>query len=180
MLSPRNRETLDSLSTSLIAISLDPYTLPTLASEDPLRLPSVDAHLHNAATGIQGGQNRWFDKAISLSLETTGRTSLLGEHSPVDALIPSYVVDYALSRPIEDIKSSTSSSLPKEGDGWSRLEWVVDEAMERDIEACKKRNKAIIEDSDNSQLFWGEFAAEWIKQNGQSQPRTRPIRRHSN
>lgn len=84
----------------------------------------------------------------------------------MDALIPSYVVDYALSRPIEDVKP-ISGSLPKEGEGWKRLDWVVDEAMEREIEACKERNKAIIEDSDNSQLFWGEFATEWIKQNGQ-------------
>ena len=98
---------------------------------------------------------------------------MLGEHSPVDALIPSYAVDHALSRPIEDTKPPSSKALPKEGDGWKRLEWVVDEAMEKEIEACKERNKAIVEDSDNSQLFWGEFAAEWIKQNGKSCPSRR-------
>lgn len=99
-------------------------------------------------------------------LETTGRTSLLGEHSPVDALIPSYAVDYVLSRPIENRSHSKETSLPKEGDGWRRLEWVVDDAMSREIEACQERNKAIIEDSDNSQLYWGEFATDWIKKNG--------------
>lgn len=76
------------------------------------------------------------------------------------------MVDYALSRPIEHVKSGGLDGIPKEGEGWKRLEWVVDEAMEGEIEACKVRNKAIIEDSDNSQLFWGEFATEWIKQNG--------------
>lgn len=167
-LSPKNRETLNSLSTSLIAISLDPYTLPSLASDDPLRQPAVDAHLHNAATGIQGGRNRWFDKAISIMLETSGRTSLLGEHSPVDALIPSYAVDFALSSSIDDSPSKAGSeTLPQEGNGWKRLEWVVDDAMLREIDACQERNKAIIEDSDNSQLYWGEFATEWIKQNGE-------------
>jgi carnitine O-acetyltransferase len=91
----------------------------------------------------------------------------LGEHSPVDALIPSYAVDYALSKPIEDAEASPGD-MPKEGEGWTRLGWVVDESMEREIEACRERNKVIIEDSDNSQLWWGEFATEWIKQNGQS------------
>lgn len=167
-LSPKNRETLNSLSTSLIAISLDPYTLPSLASDDPLRLSSVDAHLHNAASGIQGGRNRWYDKAISIMLETSGRTSLLGEHSPVDALIPSYVVDHALSTPIQLSEVTKRDDLPKEGQGWKRLEWVVDDPMLREIETCQDRNKTIIEDSDNSQFWWGEFATEWIKQNGQS------------
>lgn len=101
-------------------------------------------------------------------LETTGRTSLLGEHSPVDALIPSYAVDYVLSRPIEDNSSPGVDDLPKEGDGWKRLEWVVDDAMLREIDACQERNKAIIEDSDNSQFWWGEFSTEWIKRNGGS------------
>lgn len=104
-------------------------------------------------------------------VENNGRTSLLGEHSPVDAIVPSNAVNHVLAAPLDQSQFG-KTTLPTEGDGWQRLEWVVDEAMTTEIEQCQGRNKAIIDDSDNSNLFWGEFATEWIKQNGKSHPRS--------
>jgi carnitine O-acetyltransferase len=102
-------------------------------------------------------------------IETNGRTSLLGEHSPVDAIVPSNIVNYAVAEPFDsDHFKDLATSLPQEGNGWKRLDWVIDDSMKKEISECQKRNKAIIADSDNSNLLWGEFATEWIKKNGMS------------
>lgn len=83
----------------------------------------------------------------------------MGEHSPVDALIPSIIVDYVLGTPVDPSQFAEG----KEGSGWKRLDWVVDDKILKEIEECQARNVKLIEDSDASQLWWNEFGAEWIK-----------------
>jgi carnitine O-acetyltransferase len=152
-----------------MALSLDNYTLPSLPTDDPLRLSSIDAHVRNCASGINGGSNRWFDKALSVMVESSGRAGMMGEHSPVDALIPSIIVDYVLGAPVDEAQFSGMQgreSATGQGEGWQRLDWVVDEMVVKEIEECKQRNMAIIEDSDASQLWWAEYGADWIKKVG--------------
>ncbi|WWC92892.1 uncharacterized protein L201_007854 [Kwoniella dendrophila CBS 6074] len=161
LLSPENRSTLNSISTSLLALSLDPYTLPSTSSDDPLRLPSVDSQIRNTASGIDGARNRWFDKAVSVMVEANGRAGIMGEHSPVDALIPSIVGEYVLATPVDESQFTASSSNSQEG--WKRHDWVIDDEISKEIEACKVRNQKLIDDSDASQLWWNEYGAEWIK-----------------
>lgn len=166
-LSPQNRHTLNSISTSLYALSLDTYTLPSIPSDDPLRSAPVDAQIRNVASGINGGSNRWFDKPVSIPVETNGRAGIMGEHSPVDALIPSIAIEYVLAQPVDNqtfkLEGETAGAR-----GWERLDFVLDEAMEAEIEACRERNRAIVEDSDASQLWWNEYGVDWIKKHGQS------------
>ncbi|GFZ49784.1 hypothetical protein JCM24511_07187 [Saitozyma sp. JCM 24511] len=173
LLSPKNRETFNTIDSSLFTLSLDPYTLPSIPTSDPLREPAVDAQIRNVATGIDGGRNRWFDKAISVTIENTGRGGIMGEHSPVDALIPSIAVEYVLGEPVDESKFTTTSSSAAEGSsgkGWERLDWVVDEGIKTEIEECQGRNRKLIEDSDASQLWWGEYGVEWIKKHAKQSP----------
>nr|XP_018260190.1 carnitine acetyltransferase [Kwoniella dejecticola CBS 10117]OBR82348.1 carnitine acetyltransferase [Kwoniella dejecticola CBS 10117] len=163
LLSPENRSTLNSISSSLIALSLDPYTLPSTPSNDPLRLPSVDAQVRNTASGIAGAQNRWFDKAVSIMVETNGRAGIMGEHSPVDALIPSIVGEYVLAEPVDQSQFTSTSKSDSNSEDWKGLNWVLDEQIQKEIEDCKGRNQKLIDDSDASQLWWNEYGAEWIK-----------------
>lgn len=139
-------------------------------SGDPLRLPAVDAQVRNCATGIDGGRNRWFDKAVSVLVETSGRAGIMGEHSPVDALIPSIVVEYVLDKPVDESQFKTSTPVVvttgKGGEGWEKLDWAVDETILQEIEQVKQKNQKLIDDSDASQLWWGEYASEWIKKTG--------------
>ena len=89
----------------------------------------------------------------------------MGEHSPVDALIPSILVDYVVAGPVDESEFKLSGS----GDGrkgWERLGWVVDAEIKQETLECQKRNRKLIEDSDASQLWWAEYGAEWIKRNG--------------
>ncbi|ODN84949.1 hypothetical protein L202_00794 [Cryptococcus amylolentus CBS 6039] len=171
LLSPSNRSTFNSLSSSLLSLSLDPYTLPSVPppSGDPLRLPSVDAQMRNNATGIRGGSNRWFDKAVSVLVETNGRAGIMGEHSPVDALIPSIVAEYALA---EDVDESQFGPAPATAGaaGWQRHDWVIDNETLGQIEDVRGKTNKLIEDSDASQLWWGEYAAEWIKKSAKQSP----------
>ena len=89
----------------------------------------------------------------------------MGEHSPVDALIPSIFVDYVLAEPVDE--SAFESSGSGEGrKGWGRLDWVVDAGIKQETLECQERNRKLIEDSDASQLWWGEYGVEWIKSNG--------------
>ncbi|KAK4687387.1 hypothetical protein P7C73_g2745, partial [Tremellales sp. Uapishka_1] len=168
-LSASNRNTFDSISSSLLALSLDSYTIPSVSTSDPLKLPAVDAQIRNCASGIDGGHNRWFDKALSVMMETNGRAGIMGEHSPVDALIPSIVVDYVLGEPV-DMQAFQSSTSKATTTGWKREDWVVDEAVENGIMECQERNKKLIGDSDASQLWWGEYGAEWIKKVAKQSP----------
>lgn len=94
----------------------------------------------------------------------------MGEHSPVDALIPSIAVEYVLGEPVDESKFTSTSSSAAEGSsgkGWERLDWVVDEGIKTEIEECQGRNRKLIEDSDASQLWWGEYGVDWIKKHGE-------------
>ncbi|KAK8849764.1 hypothetical protein IAR55_005100 [Kwoniella newhampshirensis] len=127
--------------------------------------------VRNSASGIDGGRNRWFDKAINVMLETNGRTGLMGEHSPVDALIPSVATEYVLGEPVDEGQFAGSiTAKPTEVQGWERLEWVVDEEIQREIKECKSRNQKLIDDSDASPLWWAEYGAEWIKKVAKQSP----------
>lgn len=169
--SPQNRATMNSIDRSLIALSLDTYTIPTLATEDPLRQAPVDSQMRNAQAGINGGRNRWFDKAITVVVENNGRAAVMGEHSPVDALIPSFVVDYALETPVDQsMFPAQPLPAPPLGEGYKREDFVIDQATEDEIIACTVRNKKIVADSDASTLWWAEYGTDWIKKEGKQAP----------
>lgn len=151
----------------MMCLYLDTYTLPSIPSSDPLAVPSVDAQMRNCASGINGARNRWLDKSISLVMETNGRAGLCGEHSPIDALIPSNVMAFVAAVPVDKSAFSDSSEAGVTS-GWKREDWVLDEAIKREIVECEERNKRLIEDSNASELWWAEYGAEWIKKNGES------------
>lgn len=165
-LDPRNRQTMQSIESSIFALSLDPYTMPpapSSLSNDPYTRTIIDAHVRNASGGING-RNRWYDKALNVMVETNGRAGMMGEHSPCDALIPSIVVDFALG---EDVNVAAFAPEATESTGgWERCDFVVDEALSKEIVAAGERAKEIIEDSDAQQLWWDQYGAEWIKKSG--------------
>ena len=90
----------------------------------------------------------------------------MGEHSPVDALIPSILVEYVLGEPVDETRFRGGGSNASGKATFQRLNWVADDAMKAEILACQERNRTMIDDSDASQLWWGEFGVEWIKKNG--------------
>jgi hypothetical protein len=164
----------------MFTISLDPYTLPPSVvngqSSDQYKQPVLDAHVRNTSSGVNG-LNRWFDKSLTVSIESNGRAGMNGEHSPCDALIPSIMVDNVVAEPIDIAAFSESPQKISgveyvelgEGQGWKSLDWVVDETINEEIRQAELRAKAIVEDSDASQLWFSEYAADWMRKSGRFQ-----------
>ncbi|CAE6415782.1 unnamed protein product, partial [Rhizoctonia solani] len=173
-LSDQNRSSFDAIETAMFTISLDPYTLPPFTDSAQIpgefKKPVLDAHVRNTSSGMNG-LNRWFDKSLTVSVESNGRAGMNGEHSPCDALIPSIIVDYVVAEPIDIAAFSEGPQKlggleyvgPGEGQGWKHLDWEVDSTIEGEIKQAEGRAKAIVEDSDASQLWFSEYAADWIK-----------------
>ncbi|CAE6447104.1 unnamed protein product [Rhizoctonia solani] len=181
ILSDQNRSSFDAIETAMFTISLDPYTLPPSTNNsqgsDQFKEPVLDAQVRNTSSGING-LNRWFDKSLTVSVESNGRAGMNGEHSPCDALIPSIIVDYVVAEPINIAAFSEAPQKlggleyvgPGEGQGWKHLDWEIDSTIEEEIKQAEARAKAIVEDSDASQLWYSEYAADWMKKSGKVSP----------
>jgi carnitine O-acetyltransferase len=93
----------------------------------------------------------------------------MGEHSPVDALVPSIVCEYAVVAGVDDGVMMEDMNVVEEGvcvEGWERLEWVVDERIEKECWRAEQDARALIADSDDSGLWFTDYGADWIKNIG--------------
>jgi Choline/Carnitine o-acyltransferase len=95
----------------------------------------------------------------------------MGEHSPVDALVPSIVADYAVSQSIVPEAFSLpeppfSSDRDLDIIGWERLDWVTDERIKAECIVAESRARVLIADSDDSVLWFSDYGADWIKSIG--------------
>ncbi|KAG1887013.1 acyltransferase ChoActase/COT/CPT [Suillus subluteus] len=185
-LSPTNAMTFRAINESVMALSLDHYTAmpshyPTPASPSSSQsshasIPALDsdaeihAHLHNTRSPPRA-RNRFFDKNLTLSLERNTRAGAMGEHTPVDALVPSIVFDYgviagidssAFSEPVPRPLTLEEARVSDDGKGWTRLDWVIDERIETQIREAEGRAQASINNSEAGILIFGEYGADWI------------------
>jgi hypothetical protein len=169
-LSQSNENNLVHIDNALFCISLD-STRSILQSQspslDPLTNDRWDDHLHNTAYG-QTGLNRWFDKTISMSVESNTRLGMMGEHSPCDALIPSILGDYCVQKHInaedfEVVDNVTNSIEP----GWRRIEWTVDDRLRAECKRVTGMLKDLVQNSDDSQLWFDDYGVEWIRTVGE-------------
>ena len=170
-LSPVNGRTLDAIHHSIMCLSLDHFTSPTGTSDKRLLdcKREVKEHLHLVRSSWNG-RNRFMDKPFSFIVDPLTRAGAMGEHSPVDALIPSIVAEYAIVQGVSD-DSYGSSPEAVSGElstpsGWRSLEWVVDDQMEREFREAEERAKAIITDSDDNVFHFSAYGADWIKTQG--------------
>lgn len=136
---------------------------------------SVDAHARNTSGAARSGHNRWFDKALTVTVEPNGRAGVMGEHSPCDALIPSIVGDFAAAEPAPapgtpfpppKVESQSGSTPPT----WKKLNWIVDETTQASIASAEAKAKGIAKNSDIRMLWFDEFGAEWMKKIGKQSP----------
>ena len=187
-LSPTNVSTLRAINESIMALSLDHYTAmpwhyPTPSSPSSSSksshacVPALDsdaefhAHLHNTRSPPRA-RNRWFDKCLTLSLERNTRAGAMGEHTPVDALVPSIVFDYGVVAGTDSSAFSEANPLPftleeqyeRGGEkGWTHLDWVTDERIEAQIREAEERAQVLIDNSDAGVLEFREYGGDWIK-----------------
>lgn len=81
--------------------------------------------------------------------------------------MPSIVAEYAVVQSIEqDAFGPFPGVTPHQVQGWERLDWVVDEHVERECITAEARAKAIVEDSDDGILWFDAYGTDWIKNTG--------------
>lgn len=167
-LDPQNRATLTVIEDALFILSLDSHTLKSdvyQSSSPATQTPDLDAHIQNSCSGAGTGRNRWWDKAVSIHVESNGRAGMVGEHSPCDALIPSIVAEYVLA---EGVGAATGSQRGVKGAELERLEWVLDATAKENIVKAEKTVVDLVADSDAKMLWFDEYGVEWIKKVGES------------
>ncbi|VDB83729.1 unnamed protein product [Peniophora sp. CBMAI 1063] len=165
-LSDNNKRTLDVIADSVFAVSLDPHTLGRETIETPAE---INRHLHNIRSS-KSARNRWLDKAYTIIVENNSRAGATGEHSPVDALVPSIVAEYSIVQsidpdafpPIEEIASQMSNP-PALVDGCEGLSFDVDAELQRACEIAQSRAEALIADSDDAVFWFTDYGSDWIK-----------------
>ena len=92
----------------------------------------------------------------------------MGEHSPVDALVPSIVAEYSIVQGVEESFSAAPSE--NHSPGWSRLEWDTDDRITAACTASYGNALRLIADSDNSVLWFEQYGSDWIKGEGTTHP----------
>ena len=146
-ISDKNIKNFDIIENSLFAVSLDDYTLKSKRRDDN---ENVDGHMVNISSG-NDGQNRWFDKSMNLIVENNSRAGMNGEHSFVEALVPSIVADYTLYEPLP----SSNIKLSKGNESaFELLKWQIDDGISHQINKSLKNAKLIIDDSEPSELLY--------------------------
>ncbi|KAI5477128.1 carnitine O-acetyltransferase [Pseudohyphozyma bogoriensis] len=169
VLDPQNRKTITEIEDSLFVVSLDDRTCvsKTYKSSSPAtQTPDLDAHIYNASASAGTGRNRWWDKAVSIQVETNGRGTMVGEHSPCDALIPSIVCDYVLAEGVGE-EGVSQKGVVKDVE---RLEWVLDEKARENIESAVRTVAALAKDSEGKMLWYDEYGIDWIKKVAKQAP----------
>ncbi|TIB34946.1 hypothetical protein E3P86_02755 [Wallemia ichthyophaga] len=156
IISQKNELTLSAIESALFTVCLDDYTLPPRSKEQDV----LDGHMINIAGGING-KNRWFDKSMSLIVENNGRAGMNGEHSFVEALVPSIVADYTL---YEDMPVNASIASQQQSCRSERLRWVLDDHIISEIKSANSVAERILNDSEPSELLFSEFGVDWMKE----------------
>lgn len=165
---------------SVMGVSLDHTTYHIPPTPSSSNLPphqihirsavqsALDSHLHSIRGTTQNVSNRFFDKAFTLIVDPSTRAGASGEHSPVDALVPSIVAEYGLIQGMDaEAFEHTGSEVDKADEqGWQRLDWVGDEKMWKECNLAYKRATAILDNSDDSVLWFEKYGTDWIKNVG--------------
>lgn len=159
-----------------MGLSLD--TLPAVPAhhhpntETPIpfsstRLKPLDEQMHMIRGTTHNVANRFFDKSFTLIVDPLTRAGATGEHSPVDALVPSIVAEYGI---VEGCPTFDEVKAEDERRAVQRLDWVADEEVSRACIEAKARADALIADSDNMELWFEDYGTEWIKSSAKLAP----------
>ncbi|CAH7686690.1 acyltransferase ChoActase/COT/CPT [Phakopsora pachyrhizi] len=157
-----NRKSLSTIEDALFAVCLD----------DSTQSGGIRSHIRVASSN-HDGSNRWFDKSLSLIIENNSRASVMGEHSPCDALIPAIIVDFVMADGVGSglcdpaVKTASHHLEPQT---WNRLDWVTDSKISEYIEEARKYVSKASEDSDGSITWFKDYGADYIRQSAKFSP----------
>ncbi|KAJ2591269.1 hypothetical protein H4R99_006815 [Coemansia sp. RSA 1722] len=156
---PANKATLTAIQDSLFAVSLD------TTFSDPQG--SINANQQSMKChGTRPGHNRWYDKCASFIFDRNGASGYLGEHSPCDALIPAYMIEY-VSKLVatEHIKANEVSKHTRSYQAQvKRLRFVdIDSTVRSLIREAEMEVEKTVRDSISRQVRFENYGSNWIK-----------------
>jgi hypothetical protein len=205
-ISPQNKHSFEAIHQSLFVVSLDHWPAPSVpadqrdeslhltfdidqhASDLPLSqsrsLSTVPSDLLSHQCAIRSSPsalNRFFDKPLSLIVEPSTRAGAMGEHSPVDALVPSVVCEWAVAGangvsvcgglagvPFENIHKLEGLQAGS-GSRWTRLNFVSSPSIQIAIENAKQHARTLVSNSDHQVSYFEEWGGEEMKRVCESQ-----------
>ncbi|CAA7266960.1 unnamed protein product [Cyclocybe aegerita] len=169
-LSPKNRRSHQAIQHAIMGLSLEhtthiiPPSLRHLHQRSSSQM-SLDSHLHTIRGTTQNFSNRFFDKTFTLIVDPSTRAGAAGEHSPVDALVPSIVAEYGVVESVdaEAFKLPATNRSQADEPSWERLDWVADKNLWKESRAAANRATKVLENSDDSVLWFEKYGTDWIK-----------------
>ncbi|KAG5651360.1 hypothetical protein H0H81_008929 [Sphagnurus paluster] len=167
-LDPKNRKSYQTMLASVMGLSLDhlTHTIPpsprTSHCPQTISQQTLDAHLHTIRGHSLNVSNRFYDKPFTLIVDPSTRAGATGEHSPCDALVPSIVAEYGIVQGVDEAAFEGALDGTDPG-GWERLDWIVDDKIRKECDAAHARALKIVEDSDDSVLWFEGYGTDWIK-----------------
>ncbi|KAI7857673.1 acyltransferase ChoActase/COT/CPT [Circinella umbellata] len=162
-LDPQNQATAHIIESSLFAVALD----------DNSNGADTGSWSKTAFCGHQGlgnGHNRWYDKSLTFVFESNGKCFLTGEHSPCDALLPSYAWDYMLYEPCPLPFNTNIIQPSNEQKGVEHLTWRTDAFITSCLEEAQASADATAAFSDSCTCYFDTFGTDWIKKVGKVSP----------
>ncbi|ORX46745.1 acyltransferase ChoActase/COT/CPT [Hesseltinella vesiculosa] len=157
----KNRENMSTIEHGLFAVSLDDHTHGPTAAER-----SRTGFFGNLGLGV--GHNRWFDKSFTLLVENNGKATLMGEHSPVDALTVSYMWDHALHHSVK--YAGLTGSPTSLTTNVEHLTWTTNAATQTYLAQAQRDGDALFARSDSHVLHYLEYGTDWVKRTGKVPP----------
>ncbi|KAI9280397.1 acyltransferase ChoActase/COT/CPT [Sporodiniella umbellata] len=152
-----NREILTKIEDSLFSVALDDFSNGSKAGERTKTM--FCGH-----QGLGNGHNRWYDKSFTLIVESNGQCGFMGEHSPVDALIVSWIFDYMLQTPCAQDTSVTHKAT------FEHLPFKTDALIDRYIQEAQQNADTVAALSDSNVLIFKDFGTTWVKKTGKVSP----------
>ncbi|KAG9314992.1 acyltransferase ChoActase/COT/CPT [Chiua virens] len=209
--SPRNKLSFEAIHHSLFTVSLDHWPAPSIPADRhenfpltfsfderaPESLPifQPSCSLSTAPSDLMSHQyavrcspsalNRFFDKPLTLIVEPSTRAGAMGEHAPVDALVPSVVCEWAVAGADGVTICGGSADIPFEnthrednlegletglGARWTRLHFVSSPTIQIAIENAKQCVRKLVSDSDHQVSCFEEWGGQEMKRVSSYQP----------
>eukprot|EP00835_Amoeboradix_gromovi_P000535 NODE_19_length_39463_cov_0.396073.p3 type:complete len:609 gc:universal NODE_19_length_39463_cov_0.396073:15860-17686(+) len=141
-----NKQSLSAIEQGLFCVSLDDLTGD-----------GYDQNLAIIAHGMDGN-NRWFDKSLNVICCKDGTVGINGEHSPCDALIPSYMFHECWYMESKLPFTSTGSNVKVE-----HLAFVTDNVMNTFIKQAQKHASMLCSTSECGVAHFKSFGKEFMK-----------------
>lgn len=153
-----NKATNQDIESSFFAVALDDYS-------NGADMGGRTKMAFCGNLGIGNGHNRWYDKSITVLVESNGQCVYTGEHSPADALLVSYVFDHMLIEPCPppfDIRPVTPDAV-QDASCFEHLTWKVDPVIEKCLENAQKAADDTAAFSDSYVEVFEDYGTDWIK-----------------